>query len=356
MAKKVMVGLSGGVDSAVTARVLLDKGFCVTGANCRFFSPDTSYIAGGVCGSADQSQEAALAAESLGIPFELLDFERDFSREVIDRFVWVYVDGGTPNPCIDCNRNLKFGAMLELALKEGFDFIATGHYAQIEYDESKGRYLLKKGADEKKDQSYVLYTLTQHQLAHTLFPLGGMTKQEVRAFAEKQGLVSAKKHDSQDICFIPDGDYAAFIERYTGKTFPTGNYVDVQGRILGPHKGIIRYTIGQRRGLGIALQRPMYVLKKNTADNTVTLCDNEELFSRELYAGNINLISVESITEPMRVKAKVRYKHTEQWATVTQVSEDRLHVVFDEPQRAIAKGQALVLYDGDIVVGGGTIE
>ena len=246
--------------------------------------------------------------------------------------------------------------MLDKALSMGFDFIATGHYAQIDFDEGTGRYLLKKGLDEKKDQSYFLYTLTQKQLAHTLFPLGNMTKDKVRQMAAELNLINAKKRDSQDICFIPDGDYAAYIENALNKTYPKGSFISTNGRVLGEHQGIIHYTVGQRKGLGIALGKPAFVKNINPENNTVTLCDNDELFSSEVTAKNINLISVDSISEPMRVKAKIRYRHEAQWATVTQPVQDTIKVLFDEPQRAVTKGQAVVLYDGDTVVGGGEIQ
>ena len=223
------------------------------------------------------------------------------------------------------------------------------------YDEKSKRFLLKKSADLSKDQSYVLYSLTQKQLSRTLFPLGNMKKEQTREIAENLGLINAAKRDSQDICFVPDGDYAKFIEQYTGKSYPHGNFVDENGRVLGEHKGIIRYTVGQRKGLGLALPHPMYVKKKDLEKNEVILCDNESLFSRELYASDINLISCEKIDKPMKLKARVRYNQSEQPATVEQLDENTLHIVFDEPQRAISYGQAVVLYDGEYVVGGGTI-
>ena len=233
--------------------------------------------------------------------------------------------------------------------------MVTGHYAVIEHNDETGRYLLKKSADSSKDQSYVLYSLTQEQLAKTLFPLGNMTKEQTREIAEKLGLINAHKHDSQDICFVPDGDYAKFIEQYTGRTYPHGNFVDESGKVLGEHKGIIRYTVGQRKGLGLALPHPMYVKKKDLGKNEVILCENSGLFSRELYATDINLITCDRIEKPIKVKARVRYNQSEQSAVVEQIDENTLHIVFDEPQRAISYGQAVVLYDGDYVVGGGTI-
>lgn len=347
MTKKVMLGISGGVDSALSAQKLKEKGFDVIAVNCLFYKNEND--------DGSSVSDARAVAEKLGIDFRVEDLTEPFMNKVVENFVDTYVNGGTPNPCIVCNKSLKFGAMLDKALEENFDFIATGHYARIEQDTKTGRYLLKKGLDPQKDQSYVLYCLTQHQLAHTLFPLGEMTKEEVREQALSGGLINASKKDSQDICFIPDGDYAAFIERHLAKSFPEGDFVTADGRVLGTHKGIIRYTVGQRKGLGLALPAPMYVKEKDTVNNRVILTDNESLFTTTLEADNINLITCERLDAPIRVKAKVRYKHTEQWATVTQTGDDRLLVVFDEPQRAIAKGQSVVLYDGDTVVGGGTI-
>ena len=291
----------------------------------------------------------------LGIPYYVFNFSARFEAEVIGRFTAAYENGRTPNPCIDCNRFLKFDKLHRRAQELGYDFVATGHYARIEYDEALGRYLLKKAADPGKDQSYVLYTLTQAQLAHTKFPLGGMTKPEVREIAQEQGFVNARKRDSQDICFVPNGDYADFIERRTGKKCPEGNFIDRDGHILGKHRGIIRYTVGQRKGLGLSLPEPMYVCAVNPEDNTVVLGREAELYTRTLTAKDINLISVPCIEKPLRVKAKIRYRQAEQQASVTQTDTDTLKIEFDAPQRAATKGQSVVLYDGDTVVGGGTI-
>lgn len=354
MKKKVLVGMSGGVDSTVCAHLLLKEGYDILGVNCSFFDKEKlfpeSYEP-----NENGTKDAKATAEKLGIDFEVLDFSEEFEKRVISNFIETYRNGGTPNPCIECNKFLKFGKMLESAEEKGCGFIATGHYAQIEYSKETGRYLLKKGADLSKDQSYVLYMLTQHQLSHTLFPLGKMLKTDIRDLAQSLGLINANKSDSQDICFVPDGDYASFIERMTKSTFPHGNFVDTEGKILGTHKGIIRYTIGQRRGLGLALPAPMYVFGKDIKENKVILSSEPMLYSKHLDAKDINFIPFDKADTPFRVKARTRYKQTEQWATVTQTDEDRFHVEFDEPQRAISKGQSVVLYDGDYVVGGGTI-
>lgn len=354
--KKALIAMSGGVDSSVAAYMIKEAGFDAIGITMKLYTnEDICLSKSKTCCSLDDIQDARNVADSLGIPYYVLNFTDDFKEKVIDKFTESYMNASTPNPCIDCNRFIKFRRLMQRARELNCDYVVTGHYANIEYDTKSGRWLLKKGADSSKDQSYVLYSLTQEQLSKTLFPLGKLLKSEIRETASRLNLVTADKHDSQDICFVPDNDYASFIEKYTKKQFPPGNFIDSDGNILGTHKGIIRYVIGQRKGLGLALPKPMYVSDINIKDNTVTLVHAEDLYSSSLDAKDINLISVSDLYEPMRVKAKIRYKQEEQWATVTQTGEDAFHVEFDSPQRAVTPGQAVVLYDGDVVVGGGTI-
>ena len=356
MNHKALIAMSGGVDSSVAAYLMRKQGYECIGATMKLYhNEDICIPKDHSCCSLDDVEDARAVAASMDIPYYVFNFSERFKEEVMDKFVHCYECGITPNPCIDCNRYLKFEYLYNRAKELGYDYVVTGHYAQIKYDASIDRYLLSKAVDASKEQSYVLYSLTQEQLAHTQFPLGCMPKSKTREIAEQQGFINAKKHDSQDICFVQNGNYAEFIEDYTKKTYPEGNFVDVHGNILGRHKGIIRYTIGQRKGLGLSLKEPMYVMEINTIDNTVVLGRDADLFTDTLIANDINLISVPRIDGEMRVKAKVRYRHTEQPATVTQIGDDTIKVVFDEPQRAITKGQAVVLYDGDIVVGGGTI-
>lgn len=354
--KKVMVGMSGGVDSSVTALLLREQGCDVTGVTLRMFSnEDTVETEEKSCGSERDVIDARTVAQRLGFEHMIFDFSDCFREKVMKQFSDSYLCGRTPNPCIECNRHVKFGKMLEKAVELGFDSIATGHYAVCEYDESRGRYLLKRSADRSKDQTYVLYSLTQEQLSHVMFPLGKLSKAEVRSIADKFGLVNADKPDSQDICFVPDGKYAEFIKRFAGNVPPMGNFTDLSGKILGVHKGIINYTVGQRKGLGIALGKPAYVVKKDMASNTVILGDESDLYTNTLIAEDVNLISVAEITEPMRVTAKTRYSQLDRPAILTNIGDGRYMVEFDEPQRAVTSGQAVVFYDGDIVVGGGTI-
>ena len=356
MAKKALIAMSGGVDSSVAAHLTQKMGYECVGITMKLYDNDDIVCDNEkTCCSLDDIDDARSACRRIGIPHSVYNFKDSFRESVITRFIDAYENGATPNPCIDCNRFIKFKELVVRAEVLNFDYVVTGHYARIEFDEDKGRYLLKKAVDLSKDQSYVLYSLTQEQLKRTLLPLGEMTKDQARKLAKELGLINAEKRDSQDICFVPDGDYARFIEAHTGKTYPCGAFVDEDGNELGTHKGIIRYTIGQRKGLGLALPHPMYVKEKNLAENKVVLCDNAALFSRELLADDLNLIAVEKITEPLRVNARVRYNQKEQPATVYAVDENTIRVVFDEPQRAISKGQAVVLYQGDYVLGGATI-
>lgn len=353
---KALIAMSGGVDSSVAAYLMKEAGFDCIGVTMKLFQNEEIGLSREhTCCSLDDVEDARNVAFHLGIPFHVFNFSDSFEECVIRRFVKAYENGRTPNPCIDCNRFLKFEKLFLRARELSCDYIVTGHYARIEKEETTGRFLLKKAADASKDQSYVLYSLTQEQLSHTMFPLGEMEKTETRRIAEQQNFINARKHDSQDICFVPDGDYAAFIEQYTGVHFPEGDFVDLNGNRMGTHRGIIRYTIGQRKGLGLSVPEPVYVCRLDMENNAVVLGKNEDLFSRVLTAQDINLISVPEIKEPLRLKAKVRYRQKEQWASVVQTGPDSLRVEFEEPQRAITKGQAVVLYDGDTVVGGGTI-
>lgn len=346
--KKAVIAMSGGVDSSVAALLTVKSGVKAEGITLKLY--DSRRL---TCGSGADAADAKAVADSLGIPHKTLDYADCFLENVADPFVQAYAHGETPNPCIFCNRAVKFGRLTDEAAANGFDGVVTGHYAKIE--KSGGRYLLKKAADAKKDQSYFLYTLNQYQLAHAAFPLGGLTKDEVRAIADEHGFVNAHKSDSQDICFIPDGDYASFIEGYLGREFPSGDFVDTEGRILGRHRGIIRYTIGKRRGLGLSLPEPLYVQRLDMQNNRVILCRDSELFTDTLTAKSINLIAADRLDGAIRVEAKLRSAHKPQPATVIQTGADELKVTFDEPQRAVTAGQSVVLYDGDTVVGGGII-
>lgn len=353
--KKVMIGMSGGVDSSVAAFLLQKESLEVIGATMKLYNnEDIDFVSEKTCCSLDDVLDAKSVCARLGIRHYTLNMTEDFKKEVIERFISAYQNGFTPNPCIDCNRYMKFSKMLHKAQELNIDYVATGHYARIE--KQGDRYILKKAVDLSKDQSYVLYSLTQEQLKVTKFPLGNYTKQQVREIAEENGFVNARKHESQDICFVPDGDYSKFIEYYTGKTHPCGDFVDMNGKRLGEHKGIIRYTIGQRRGLGLALPASMYVVEKDVDNNKVILGFNDDLFKKEVNVKNISFTACDGLDKPERLCAKIRYNQKEQPATVTQTDENHFTIVFDEPQRAITKGQAAVLYDGDTVVGGGTIE
>lgn len=347
--------MSGGVDSSA-ALLLLKEKYDVTGATMKLFRQNE------ICGkcSAKDIEDARAVAEKLGVPHLVIPLEEEFADLIMKDFADTYLNGGTPNPCVRCNKHIKFGALLDWALAEGCDYFATGHYARVEYDNSSGRYLLKKatlgGMTNPKDQSYVLYNLTQEQLAHVVFPLGELDKQQVRDIALENGLVNASKGDSQDICFVPDGDYAGFIKRFTGITPEEGDFIDDDGNVLGRHKGLIHYTIGQRKGLGLSFGKPMFVIAKNAADNTVTLGEKEQLMCRSLTVRETNFIAFDELSAPLPCLCKTRYTGKEQPCIISPLENDRVMVEFEEPQPKASAGQSAVFYDHDIVLGGGIIE
>ena len=346
-----LVAMSGGVDSAVTACLLAQQGHELLGVTMSLYRAAQD----GACGSLSDARDAADICVKLGFAHQTVDLAEAFDRCVIAPFARAYAGGQTPNPCILCNRHLKFGALFEMAMQNGCDGIATGHYARVRYDEASGRYLLCKAAHPEKDQSYVLYTLTQPILERLRFPLGELTKPQVRALAEQFGLHCAAKPDSQDICFVPDGDYAAFLERQCGIACPEGDFVNEAGTVLGRHRGIIRYTVGQRKGLGLSLPAPLFVLHKDAENHRVVLGPSERLFTTTLTAGDCNWIAFDTPQAPFRCAAKARYRQAESPCTVTPLDNGTVRVDFDTPQRAITPGQAVVFYDGDVVLGGGTI-
>ena len=352
--QKALIAMSGGVDSSLAAKRMVDRGYDCIGCTMKLYhNEDVGIDRLHTCCSLEDVEDARSVAYKLGIPYYVFNFTDAFHDTVIRKFIESYEQGITPNPCIDCNRYMKFDKLYERAKVLGCEYVVTGHYARIE--EKDGAFFLKKALDETKDQSYVLYSMTQQQLAHTLFPLGNMRKTEVRQLAEQSGFVNAHKPDSQDICFVPNGDYASIIELQTGKKAAFGNFVDKEGNVLGRHRGVIHYTIGQRKGLGISSSKPLYVCKICPQSGEVVLGSNEDLLRTDADVADFNWISGTAPQGAFRCKAKIRYRQSEQWATVTPTGENTVRIVFDAPQRAITPGQAAVLYDGDTVLGGGTI-
>ena len=353
MAQKIMVGMSGGVDSSVAAYLLLRQGYEVTGVTFKLWDDPT--LESGCC-SADDVRDAAFVCQQLGIPHYVINYKELFRQEVVTPFAEEYLRGRTPNPCINCNRYIKFGAFSHKLKELGFDLMATGHYARCGYNETTARWELQRSVYPEKDQSYVLCHLTQEQLSMLRLPLGEYSKPEIRALAKESGLVVAQKPDSQDICFVPDGDYNAFLHRWTGQELPTGHFVAEDGTVLGVNKGITHYTIGQRKGLGISLGCHAFVRRINAADNTVELTiDESRLFHRVIFADDLNWIAIDVLREPLEVEAKIRYAHRMASAVITPVAAGTVRIEFKEAQRAPAPGQAVVFYHGDTVIGGGTI-
>jgi tRNA-specific 2-thiouridylase len=365
---KIAVAMSGGVDSSAAAAILKEQGHELVGFTMQLWNQrrGLSLDADGEpmpsrCCSLDDVYDARRVAEELGFPFYVLNLEREFERDVVEPFVQSYLEGETPIPCVACNSRLKFASLDRTALSVGCEKVATGHYARVRFDERANRYLLLRGRDSRKDQSYFLWELTQEQLSRSLFPLGEMSKEEARGAARRHGLNVADKRESQEICFVPDGDYAGFIERYLeaegreGERPARGEIVDTEGRVVGQHEGVHRYTTGQRRGIGVPRQLPLYVVRVEPETNRVVVGDAEELLSAEFTAAGVNWISFDEPREPVRADVRVRYRHQESPAIITPLSDRRVHVRFEEPQRAVTPGQATVFYRGDEVVGGGWI-
>ncbi len=353
--KKALIAMSGGVDSSVAAFVMKERGYECMGCTMRLYENDMiGEDLFGSCCSLNDTQDARAVCERIGIPYNIYHYEAEFREKVIEPFVCSYERGETPNPCIRCNRYLKFDILYKKAEELGYENIVTGHYARIE--ERDGHMYLMKAKDLSKDQSYVLYDLTEQQLFHTFFPLGDITKVRARQIAEENGFVTSHKKESQDICFVPDGDYAGMIKRYRNRDYPQGDFVDLKGNVLGRHEGIINYTIGQRRGLGIPADRRLYVYRIDVENNNVILADDEDLYSREVMVRDFHWITGEMPDKEFRCSAKIRYRHREQPASVQILDDGRARILFDEPQRAVTPGQSAVLYDGDIVLGGAIID
>lgn len=355
MRKKVLAAMSGGVDSSAAALLLQQQGFEVIGVTARMFSGCDIGLPDAPLNIERDIKDAQAVAQKLGIEHKTIDLSGCFKQSVISRFVDEYQCGRTPNPCIYCNKYVKFGALLDYAKELSCEYLATGHYARIFYDETRRRSLLARGEDRRKDQSYMLFSLTQEQLSHIILPLASVSKDEIRRLAEENSLITAQKPDSQDICFVPDGDYTGLIGRIDKKTPHGGNFVHINGQILGRHKGMINYTIGQRKGLGIAYDYPLYVIEKDMASGNVVVGPQEALFSRGLIAENCNFITIKKLEGPMRITAKTRYRQEDVPAVITPCGEN-IKVMFDEPMRAVTPGQAVVFYDGDLIAGGGIIK
>lgn len=353
---RVVVGMSGGVDSSVAAYLLKEQGYEVIGVTMQIWQDEDLAVQqenGGCCGLSAVDDARRVAAD-LGIPYYVMNFKQEFKEHVIDYFIEEYIQGRTPNPCIACNRYVKWESLLARSLAIGADYIATGHYARV-VELPNGRFTLRRSATLEKDQTYALYNLTQEQLGRTLMPVGEYAKDEVRRIAEEIGLQVASKPDSQDICFVPDGDYASYIEENVQVRIPEGNFVTSDGTVLGRHKGITHYTVGQRKGLGLALGYPAFVLEIRPETNEVVIGTKEESMTCVLRADRLNFMSVEDLTEPLRVFTKIRYNHKGAWCTIEKTGTDEVTCTFEEPQRAVTPGQAVVFYDGEYVLGGGTI-